>query len=170
MKPATIICAALLCCSVTLASGVAAAADKKPLTICGTTWGKLSGDHLPNKGFVPDLVTRVLNHAGYEVTTKLVPGPKCIQDTKTMKFDIVSTAWRGENFDPHFDYMDIVLIDTINFIVSDNSPIASGKAGELLRKACRIRARGRWARSHPGDTPEHSAGQGCHSRQAPTNA
>jgi len=104
----------------------AAAEGKKPLTICGTTWGKLGGDHLPGQGFVPDLVMRVFRHAGYEITTQLVPWPRCIEDAKNLKFDLVSSAWQGKNFAPHFDYLNVILIDTINFITLGDSPIKSG--------------------------------------------
>jgi len=69
---------------------------------------------------------RVFRHAGYEITTKLVPWPRCIEDAKNLKFDLVSSAWRGKNFAPHFDYLNVILIDTINFITLEDSPITSG--------------------------------------------
>jgi len=102
------------------------AAEKKPLTICGTTWGKYGGEELPGKGFVPDLVMRVFRHAGYQIETKLVPWPRCVELAKQQKFDMVSSGWRGENFAPHFDYLEVILEDTVNFITLENSTIASG--------------------------------------------
>lgn len=105
----------------------AIADDARSLTICGTAWGKYGGDDLPGKGFVPDLVMRVFRHAGYEIETKLVPWPRCVQLTKELKFDLVSSGWRGENFAPHFDYLNVILIDTVNFITLEDSPIVSGE-------------------------------------------
>lgn len=118
------------------AIGVAAAisfanlsyAETKPaLTICGTTWGKLGGDHLPGQGFVPDLVMRVFRHAGYEIRTELIPWPRCVELAKRQQYDLISSAWRGENFAPHFDYLDVILHDTINFVALEGSSIPSGE-------------------------------------------
>lgn len=112
----------------------ARSADKKPLVVCGTTWGKLGGDSLPGQGYVPDLVMKVFRHAGYQITTKIVPWSRCIALAKTTQFDLVAAAWRGKNFEPHFDYLNVIAKDTINFITTDNSPIQSGKFSEFRGK------------------------------------
>ncbi|MBF0277337.1 MAG: transporter substrate-binding domain-containing protein [SAR324 cluster bacterium] len=104
----------------------AMADSKKPLTICSTTWGKLGGEDLPGKGFVSDLVMRVFRHAGYQIQTKIVPWPRCIALAKEQKFDLVASGWRGENFAPYFDYLNVIVKDTVNFITLENSPINSG--------------------------------------------
>jgi len=100
---------------------------KKPLVLCGTTWGKLSGHDLPNYGFVPDLVMRVFRHAGYKVSYKITPWPRCLTGVKELTYDVLASAWHGERIDADFDYMDDILIDTINLIVLQGSPIQVGK-------------------------------------------
>ena len=110
----------------TLGASPAKASDKPVITMCGTTWGKLGGEHLPGKGLVPDFVSRVFQHAGYKTQTKIVPWPRCVEKAKKQEFDLVASAWRGENFDPYFDYMDVIFLDTINFIVAEGSSHTSG--------------------------------------------
>ncbi len=104
----------------------AIAKEKPPLVICGTTWGKLSGPDLPNKGFVADLVMRVFSHAGYKVEYKIVPWARCIGGAKKMQYDIVASAWHSESVDADYDYMDDILLDTINFVVLEGSPFKDG--------------------------------------------
>jgi polar amino acid transport system substrate-binding protein len=102
------------------------AGNGKNLTICSTTWGKLGGENLPGKGFVSDLAMRVFRHAGYKIETKIVPWPRCIALAKKMEFDLVASGWRGKNFAPYFDYLNVTVKDTVNFITLANSPIESG--------------------------------------------
>ncbi len=104
----------------------AIAGSGKSLTICSTTWGKLGGENLPGKGFVSDLAMRVFRHAGYKVQTKIVPWPRCIAQTKKHEFDLVASGWRGKNFAPHFDYLNVIAKNTVNFITLDSSSIKSG--------------------------------------------
>jgi polar amino acid transport system substrate-binding protein len=99
---------------------------KTPLVLCGTTWGKLSGHDLPNDGFVPDLVMRVLRHAGYETTYEITPWPRCLGGVKNLSYDVLASAWHGGNIDADFDYMDDILIDSINLIVLEGSPFSVG--------------------------------------------
>lgn len=102
------------------------AQTKKPLVICSTTWGKLGGEILPGKGFVSDLAMRVFRHAGYKIETKILPWPRCIALVKEQKIDLVAAGWRGKNFEPHFDYLNVIVKDTVNFITLADSPIAIG--------------------------------------------
>jgi len=112
----------------------AEAGDKKPIVICGTTWGKYGGDDLPGKGFVPDLMMRVFRDAGYEVRTELVPWPRCVERAKAVKYDLIASAWRGKNFAPHFDYLNVILHDTVNFVTLADTSIASGDVSAFKGK------------------------------------
>ncbi|MBT6093758.1 MAG: transporter substrate-binding domain-containing protein [Rhodospirillaceae bacterium] len=112
--------------SVVLSLQASDAAAKKPITICGTPWGKLGGENLPGQGFVPDIVMRVFRHAGYEIKTELVPWPRCVEHAKKQKYDLIASAWQGPNFAPHFDYLNVILHDTINFITLEDAALKSG--------------------------------------------
>jgi polar amino acid transport system substrate-binding protein len=105
----------------------AQASEKAPLKLCYTTWGQHGGKDLPGQGFVPDLISRVLTHAGYDVTIDIIPWPRCINLAKKQQYDMVASGWRGENFDPFFEYFSITLRNDINFIVEESSPIQSGE-------------------------------------------
>lgn len=109
-------------------------ARKPDLSLCYTTWGKHGGDKLPNKGIIPDLVSRVFKHAGYKVTVDIVPWPRCVQQAKKQKYDLVASAWRGENFDPYFDYLNITLRNDVSFIVSVDSAFEVGEIDEFEGK------------------------------------
>lgn len=111
-----------------------AAAQGKPLKMCYTTWGQHGGETLPGKGFIPDLVTRVFKHAGYAPTVDILPWPRCINLAKKRRYDMVASGWRGKNFDPHFEYLDITLRNDISFIVRKGSPITSGELGNFEGK------------------------------------
>ena len=118
-----VICFIVLCLGIWIQSNPAVAETGKSLTICSTTWGK---EHLPGKGFVSDLVMRVFRHAGYKIETKIVPWPRCIAQAKQQEFDLVASGWQGKNFEPYFDYLNVIVKDTVNFITLNNSPIESG--------------------------------------------
>lgn len=117
----TLITAALAC---TLLFPSLASAEK--LKICYLEWGKLGGEKLPNKGLIPDAVTRILTDAGYEVEVFIRPWNRCIEQTKSMEFDMVADAWKGPTFDNDFDYSHTHHIDKISFVVRDDSPLTSG--------------------------------------------
>lgn len=101
--------------------------ENKTIRICYTTWGTAGGEDLPGKGLIPDLAARVMRNAGYEVEVFIVPWPRVVEMTKEHKYDMVASAWKGENFDPYFEYLDVTFQNDINFIVSSNSPIKSGE-------------------------------------------
>ncbi|SCA55883.1 exported hypothetical protein [Candidatus Terasakiella magnetica] len=115
-----------LACILPLCVTHAIAANKPSIVICGTTWGKLSGPSLPNKGFVADLVLRVFQHAGYEAKYEIVPWARCIAGVKELKYDLVASAWHGDEIDEEYNYLNDILIDSINFIVPEGSTIKSG--------------------------------------------
>lgn len=114
-------------------SGVSGA-QPETLKVCYTEWGKFGGEALPDQGFIPDMLRTVLHHAGYEMELTFLPWPRCVEQGKTMQFDIVGSAWRGPNFSPDFDYMTVVSVDSISFIVLDDSPLVSGEIEGLAGK------------------------------------
>jgi polar amino acid transport system substrate-binding protein len=110
------------------------AQDKNDLKLCYTTWGQHGGESLPGKGLIPDLVSRVFKHAGYNVFVDIVPWARCINLAKKGQYDLVASGWRGENFDPYFDYLNITLRNDINFIVLKDTPIKSGEISNFHGK------------------------------------
>lgn len=119
---------------VTAGSTITRAQDKPDLKLCYTTWGQHGGEDLPGKGFIPDLVQRVFAEAGYQVTVDIVVWPRCINGAKKQRYDLVASGWRGENFDPFFEYLNITLRNDINFIVHRDSKSVSGDIEEFSGK------------------------------------
>ena len=111
-----------------------ARAQDKTLKLCYTSWGQHGGEGLPGKGFIPDLVSRIFAHAGYTVSVDILPWPRCINLAKKRRYDLVASGWRGANFDPHFNYLNITLRNDINFIVRKNSIISSGEEANFHGK------------------------------------
>jgi len=105
--------------------------EAKSLKLCYLEWGKFGGEALPDKGFIPDAMTRIFRHAGYEVEIFIRPWTRCIEQTKRLKFDLVADAWKGPTFDADFDYLQTHHIDSINFVARKTSGIADGQISSL---------------------------------------
>lgn len=101
-------------------------AQAETLKLCYLEWGKFGGKKLPEKGFIPDAMTRILTHAGYQVEVSIRPWNRCIEQTKAMDFDLVADAWKGPTFDNDFDYLRVHHIDAINFVALKTSDIKDG--------------------------------------------
>lgn len=122
--------AALLATSTSLAQ----AAEKEVVHFCFLNWGKQGGEHLPDKGFNPDLVSTVLREAGYEPRVTILPWVRCVENTKKQKFDFVAGYWMGGEGDTYFDYFQPTTVDRINFIALKESGLTSGWLEDLYGK------------------------------------
>ncbi|CCQ75548.1 ABC transporter substrate-binding protein [Magnetospira sp. QH-2] len=110
------------------------AALSETLKICYLEWGSMGGKALPDLGYIPDSVTKILEHAGYQVEVSILPWNRCIQQTKATKFDLVADAWRGPTFDPDFDYLRMHHIDRINYVTLNSSGIEDAENQSLKGK------------------------------------
>lgn len=110
------------------------ATEQNLLKICYTTWGKMGGETLPNKGAYSDLAARPLQEAGYQVSVDILPWDRCIESAKLLIYDVVAAGWKGDSFDNDFIYLRNTGIDTINFVVLEDSPIESGDFEALKGK------------------------------------
>lgn len=106
----------------------------EPLKLCFLEWGKLGGEQQLNKGIYVDLVTRVLNHAGYKVSVTFLEWNDCVEQAKNMKFDMIPIVWEGDVFDKDFIYLERVGVDSINFITLNSSNITDGYTSNLKGK------------------------------------
>lgn len=110
------------------------AAEQNLLKICYTTWGKMGGEILPNKGVYPDIAARTLKEAGYQVSVDIVPWDRCIESVKLQIYDVVAAAWTADTLRNDFIYLRNTGIDRINFMVLEDSPIESGDFEALKGK------------------------------------
>jgi polar amino acid transport system substrate-binding protein len=110
------------------------AAANQLLRLCHVPWGVFAGKDLPGKGIYPDITSRVLRKAGYQVEVSIIPWTRCIENVRSREYDIVTAAWEGKSFDADFIYLNNTSIDTINFIVLDGSSLNSGRFEDLRGK------------------------------------
>lgn len=124
---------AVFACALTAATlPPSTAAEKKELVkVCFLNWGKQGGEHLPEQGFNPDLVSTVLREAGYEPEVRILPWVRCLEETKQHKYAFVAGYWRGGEGDKWFDYFHPTTVDRINFVVMKESDLTSGRLEDL---------------------------------------
>ena len=91
------------------------------VSICYLNWGKQGGKHLPEQGFIPDLLSTVLRRAGYRPEISIIPWVRCLEEVKKLKYDFVGSYWIGGEYDKWFDYVLPTTVDRINFITTKDS-------------------------------------------------
>ena len=102
--------------------------------VCYLIWGKQGGKHLPEQGFIPDLLSTVLRRAGYEPSVTILPWVRCLEEVKKLKYDFVGSYWIGGEGDQWFDYFLPTTVDRINFITIKGSGLTSGRLEDLYGK------------------------------------
>lgn len=119
----------------TTASVTRATADEgEVVKVCYLNWGKQGGKHLPEQGFVPDLLSTVLREAGYKPVIDIIPWVRCLEKVKQLQYDFVGSYWIGGEGDQWFDYFLPTTVDRINFITLADSGLTSGRLEDLFGK------------------------------------
>ncbi|CCQ75547.1 ABC transporter substrate-binding protein [Magnetospira sp. QH-2] len=114
--------------------GIALAQDKEVAKVCYLNWGKQGGKHLPQQGFIPDLLATVLRKAGYEPIIDIIPWERCLEMVKRKTYDFVGSYWIGGEMDPWYDYFLPTTVDRINFIGTKGANLKSGRLEDLYGK------------------------------------
>ena len=109
-------------------------AAKEKVKVCYLNWGKQGGKHLPEQGFIPDLLSTVLREAGYEPVVDILPWVRCLEGVKRQDYDFVGSYWIGGEGDQWFDYFLPTTVDRINFITTKASGLTSGRLEDLYGK------------------------------------
>lgn len=112
----------------------ASAQGKEIVRVCYLNWGKQGGVHLPEQGFIPDLLASVLSEAGYTPVIDIIPWKRCLNLVKKNRYDFVGSYWIGGEMDPWFDYFLPTTVDRINFVALKGSGLSSGKLEDLYGK------------------------------------
>ena len=144
MKPHRPLLSIVLCIivlSMSISSAVfaqqkqAVQADKGgEVRVCYLNWGKQGGKHLPEQGFIPDLLSTVLREAGYSPVVDIIPWQRCLEMVKRQKYDFVGSYWIGGEGDQWFDYFLPTTVDRINFITTKDTNLTSGRLEDLYEK------------------------------------
>ena len=85
-----------------LVNGGAALAQK--LTVVADEWPPFSGEALSGKGLSLDVIRQVLERAGYEVETSVVPWARIMDGARKGTFDIVGSLFLSEDMKEHMSY------------------------------------------------------------------
>ncbi|MBF0225650.1 MAG: transporter substrate-binding domain-containing protein [Desulfobacterales bacterium] len=78
--------------------------DGKEIFISGTEWEPYTGEHLLNKGFLAEITVEAFKKVGYDVTVKLIPWIRAIEETKIGKFHALIGASYTEDRTNYFAY------------------------------------------------------------------
>ncbi len=115
-------------------NAVGAENDEEVVKVCYLNWGKQGGKHLPEQGFIPDLLSTVLREAGYKPVIDIIPWLRCLEMVKRSKYDFVGSYWIGGEGDKWFDYFLPTTVDRINFITTKDAGLTSGRFEDLYGK------------------------------------
>lgn len=78
--------------------------DQATLTIVADEWPPFSGQDLPNKGMSLDVISTVLERAGYEVETAVLPWARIMAMTAANDVDIVGSLFFDPTMTKHVTY------------------------------------------------------------------
>ena len=111
--------------------------EKDHIKVCYLEWGKQGGKHLLNKGFNPDLFTRILKDAGYTSEIKIMPWNRCLLHVKKGTYDMVAGLWIDENNKKIYEFLNPISYDEISFmsLKKTNFKSLKGKTIGILRGA-----------------------------------
>ena len=117
-----------------LVSTCAFSADKDHIKVCYLEWGKQGGNHLPDKGFNPDLFTQVLTEAGYSSQVDIMPWARCLLHVEKGSYDMVAGLWIDDNNKKKYEFFDPVSIDEISFMSLQGLKVKSGSLEDFKGK------------------------------------
>jgi len=104
------------------------------IKVCYLEWGKLGGDKLPDKGFVPDVVATTLREAGYNPEVTIMPWVRCLKLVELHEYDIVAGFWIGEEQKKTYQFLVPNTIDDISFITLKDYQANSGDIEDFFGK------------------------------------
>lgn len=108
--------------------------ENEIVRVCYLNWGKQGGEHLPEQGFVPDLLSEVLRKAGYEPIIDIIDWNECLKGVRNLDYDFVGSYWIGGQGDAWLDYFLPTTVDRINFITLSDTGLSSGEINDLFGK------------------------------------
>jgi polar amino acid transport system substrate-binding protein len=108
------------------------------ITICYTHWGIMGDEDLPKKGVYPYVVTKVMEHAGYNVRVDLINWTRCVEATKNQEYDIVAALWESKPLSKDFVWLNNSIVDKMSFFTNVKTGIDTGEMIKLKGKSVAI--------------------------------
>lgn len=87
--------------------------ESKSLTLITNTWPPYVDSTLPGQGLAVELVSEVLERAGYKTTVTIETWPRAMEGTKLGIYDGIVAAWYTEQRDKDFYYSDAYLVNKL---------------------------------------------------------
>jgi polar amino acid transport system substrate-binding protein len=81
-----------------------AQADSTRITVVADEWPPFSGAALPDKGMSLDVISAVLEQAGYEVDTRVVPWARIMEGAESGDYDVIGSLFYDKALESHLTY------------------------------------------------------------------
>ncbi|MEO0400766.1 MAG: transporter substrate-binding domain-containing protein [Pseudomonadota bacterium] len=81
-------------------------AEQRTLTVVADDWPPFSGSALPNGGMSLDVISTVLQRAGYKVETQVVPWARIMSGARSGEFDVIGSLFEDADMKKFVSYGD----------------------------------------------------------------
>ncbi|WP_350332871.1 substrate-binding periplasmic protein [Coralliovum pocilloporae] len=99
-----------------------ASAQPKSLTIVADDWPPYSGSQLPGKGLSLELISTVLNRAGYETRVLVEPWARIMEGARNGRYDIVGSLFLTDDLKETMVYSSAYYTTKVRFLKALGSP------------------------------------------------
>lgn len=98
----------------TIWANVSTASD--PITVVADEWPPFSGSELPGQGISIDVTRAVLERAGYQVQTAILPWARIVNGAQTGEHDIITSLFADPDMEKLLDYSAPFYTTEVKFI------------------------------------------------------
>ncbi|WP_119168978.1 substrate-binding periplasmic protein [Algihabitans albus] len=87
-----------------------------PIRVVVDDWPPFGGEYLPNGGISLDVITTVLERAGYDVTTEILPFARILNGAQSGIYDVVGNLFLQEELQAYLTYSDPFYETEVRFV------------------------------------------------------
>ncbi len=100
------------------------AAASEPLTLVADEWPPFSGSELPGQGLSMDVTRAVLERAGYDVKTAILPWARVMNGARTGEYDIITSLPPSDDLEELLNHSEPFYSTEVKFIQQKGGDIA----------------------------------------------
>lgn len=105
--------------------------DAPTLTMAGQVWDPYINNQLPASGLAVDLVTTVLERAGYQIDMQFMPWQRVSEGINNGDLDISVASWHNETRGKEMEFTDACLNNQLVIVKRKDDPLAFGSPQEF---------------------------------------
>lgn len=79
-------------------------AEEKKISLVTCNWEPFYGDHIPQQGFITEIVKQALKERGYDLTVTFTDWPKAVKEAKENTYAGILGAYYAKEREEHFIY------------------------------------------------------------------